>query len=127
LVTGRYRQKLQRSNNTDESVSRYDNFGLSLLSSPGYICYTDKSMKSLIKLQSILFILFWFPYFITVLIIFYGLNWDYIHDLSTFTYFFGTTKSLAACSGTFIVYSDSRMIMQKIKEIILTIRDQVVQ
>lgn len=119
----RNKQKLQRSNNPDESVGRYDNFGLSLLSSLGYICYTDKSMKSLIKLQSILFILFWLPYFITVLIIFYGVNWDYIHDLSTFAYFFGTTKGVAACIGTFIVYPDSRLIMQKIREIILTIRD----
>ena len=119
----KYRQKLNRTNDSDETVSRYDNFGLSLLSSPAYICYTDKSIKLLIKLQSILFIIFWLPYYITVLLIFNGINWNYIHDVSTFTYLFGTTKEIAACIGTFIVYPDSRMILQKIREAVLTIRD----
>ncbi|KAL7016241.1 hypothetical protein ACKWTF_009971 [Chironomus riparius] len=119
----KYKQNLFRYNVTDETVNRYNNFGLSHLSSPAFICYTDRSMKSFIKLQSILFIIFWLPYFITIVLIFNGVNWDYIHNVSTFTSFLGTMKGFAACIGTFIVYPDCRIILQNIKETILTIRD----
>lgn len=119
----KYRQNFSNSNNTNDTVSRYDNFGLSLLSSPAYVCYTDKSLKSLIKLQSTLFILFWMPYFVTVLLIFNGVNLEYMHDVSMFAYVFGTMKGIAACVGTFMLYPDSRMMFQRIREFLLILRD----
>lgn len=105
------------------SIGRYENFGITMNQNSGYMSYTEEAKRNLIYLHSWLFIIFWMPFFLVLMICSFSEKDEKKIIWLAGTYLFGLLKSIFATVGTFKVYPDSRNLMYAFREFILTYWD----